>query len=103
MAKTSNSSGKLSSAMPSTVSPTSKGKSLVVSHPLTPSEIGWLRQQSRRVAAASSQRSTLGVSKTPTAGLTSVAGKLLASPKASKSAKSLAASVLSQSHRSASR
>lgn len=38
----------------------------------------------------------LEVSRTPSAGLKSAAGKVLSSPKASKSAKSLAASVLTQ-------
>lgn len=77
-------------------SPRSKDGSLIVSHPLTPSEIGWLRQQSKRVAAASSQRSGLGIKKSPSAGLKSAAAKVLANPKASQSAKSLAASVLTQ-------
>ena len=102
MAKPSISSGKTSSVMASTVSPTSKDKSFVVSHPLTPSEIAWLKQQSKRVAVASSQRSTLAVSVGPTAGLASVAGKLLGSPKASRSAKRIASSVLTNSRRSVS-
>jgi len=54
MAKHSTSSGKTSSA--STASSKSKPKSYVVSHPLTPSRISWLKQQSKRVAAVSKRR-----------------------------------------------
>ncbi len=37
----------------STVSPTSREPSYVVNHPLTPSEIDWLKLQSRLVGEAS--------------------------------------------------
>lgn len=96
MGKPSNSSGRNSLATGSSASPTSRGKSLVVSRPLTPSRVAWLKQQSKRVAEVSSQRSVLEVSKSPSAGLKSVAGRVLSSPKASKSAKSAAAAVLTQ-------
>ena len=56
MAKHSTTSGKPSSATESTVSPKSKPKTYVVSHPLPPSGISWLRQQSKHVAAVSSRR-----------------------------------------------
>lgn len=39
--------------MASTASPTSKAASFVVSNPLSQSEVGWLKQQSKHVAAAS--------------------------------------------------
>jgi predicted Zn-dependent protease len=55
MAKRSTGSGKTSSATASTVSPSSKAKTYVVSHPLTPSRISWLRQQSRHVAEVSNR------------------------------------------------
>ncbi|WP_068875132.1 MULTISPECIES: hypothetical protein [unclassified Phenylobacterium] len=48
------------------------------------------------MAVVSSQRSTLAVSKSPTAGLKSVAGKVLSNPKSTKSARTAAASVLTQ-------
>ena len=55
MAKPSKISGKSSSAMASTASRTSKGESFVVNNPLSQSEIGWLKRQSKHVAAVSSQ------------------------------------------------
>ena len=39
--------------MASTASPSSNPKFSVVNHPLTPSQIEWLRQQSRHVAEVS--------------------------------------------------
>ena len=64
MAKHSMTSYARNSATGSTVSPTSKPvlsevegpKTYVVSHPLPPSRISWLRQQSKHVAAVSSRR-----------------------------------------------
>ena len=61
MAKDSKISGKTSSAAASTASPTSKEESYVVNFPLTQSEIAWLREQSKRVAVAFSQRSDLTI------------------------------------------
>lgn len=46
-------SGASNSDMGSTVSPTSREPSYVVNHPLTPSEIDWLKRQSRLVGEAS--------------------------------------------------
>jgi hypothetical protein len=56
MAKHSTSSGKSSSATASTALRKSKGKSYVVNHPLTPSRISWLRQQSKHVGEVSRRR-----------------------------------------------
>jgi hypothetical protein len=50
MAKTSKISGAPSSDTVSTASPTSKPPISLVNFPLTPSEIEWLKQQSRLVA-----------------------------------------------------
>jgi hypothetical protein len=46
-------SGATNSDTDSTASPTSKAGSFVVNFPLTPSEIEWLRAQSRRVGEVS--------------------------------------------------
>src|SRR5579872_5073822 len=53
MAKHSKSYGRDNSATGSSVSQTSKGQSFVVSLPLTPSEVGSLRRQSKYVNAVS--------------------------------------------------
>ncbi len=53
MARTLKTSGDVSSAMDSTVSQTSKEQSFVVNFPLTPSEIDWLKRQSKLVGEAS--------------------------------------------------
>lgn len=97
MERPSKSSGTRGSATVSTASLKSKGKTFVVSNPLTPSQIDWLRQQSKSVAAASSLRSTLGVSRTPSSQAASIASKVLSDPNTSKSSKTVAASVLSRS------
>ncbi len=80
-------------------SPSSKARSLVVSHPLTRSEVDWLRQQSKRVAAASTQRSSLAISTYPSKAAATAAAKVLASAKASRTAKAIAGSMLTQRRR----
>src|SRR5580698_9154481 len=57
MAKSLKTSGKSSSGMASTASRTSKAESLVVSQPLSRSEIDWLKQQSKLVSGVSFLRS----------------------------------------------
>jgi len=61
MAKSSKNSGGNSSATASTVLRTSKPGSFVVSQPLTQSEIVSLKERSKQVAVASSQRSKDGL------------------------------------------
>ncbi len=56
MAKSSKISGAGSSVTASTGSRSSKDGSFLVSHPLTQSEIGWLRAQSKRVAEVSTRQ-----------------------------------------------
>ncbi len=56
MVKNSIGSGNLSSATGSTALRKSKPSSYVVSNPLPPSRISWLRQQSKLVAAISNRR-----------------------------------------------
>lgn len=56
MAKRPTTSGEPSSGTDSTASPKSRPRTYVVSHPLPPSRISWLRQQSKRVAAVSTRR-----------------------------------------------
>jgi|SRR5579872_197568 len=76
MAKHSKSYGRDNSATGSSVSQTSKGQSFVVSLPLTPSEVGSLRRQSKYVNAVS----LLG-SRTGRNGSSSHSGKVYAMPR----------------------
>src|SRR5215216_360303 len=96
MAKNLKTSGARSSATDLIASPSSKRKSLLVSQPLTRSEINWLKQRSKHVAEASSLRSDLRIKNVPSAQLKTAAGKVLGSRKSSKSAKTVAASVLTR-------